>query len=109
MSLYITGTRLILPISDFFDALIIPQQLQASGIDIHQAIAIFGEITGIAATIAYMPTIITSALSHILSPKNCGGLATKKKGTVSLAFPIGFRNRLFIWSRISFLRVFLCP
>jgi stage V sporulation protein B len=79
MSLYISATRLILPISDFFDALIIPQQLQASGINIHQAIAIFGEITGIAATIAYMPTIVTSALSHILSPKIAADWQQKRK------------------------------
>jgi stage V sporulation protein B len=83
-SLAIYATRLILPISDFLDALIIPHRLQDSGLNFHQATAVFGEISGMAATIVYIPTIITSALSHILATKLTTDWEKKKKGNFLL-------------------------
>jgi stage V sporulation protein B len=79
MSLFISVTQFILPASEFFDALIIPQRLQASGLTIHEAISIFGELTGMAALITYMPTIITASVSHILSPKITADWQQKRK------------------------------
>jgi stage V sporulation protein B len=68
-SLAIAGTRIILPISDFLDALIVPQRLQVAGLSVSQATSLFGEMSGMAATVAYIPTIMTAALTHTLTAK----------------------------------------
>ncbi|MFB0844557.1 oligosaccharide flippase family protein [Paenibacillus oleatilyticus] len=68
-TLALTATRLIIPLSDFLEASIVPMQLQASGLSSGQALAIFGEMTGMAMTIVYIPTLITFSLTHTLSPK----------------------------------------
>ncbi|MCI1694889.1 polysaccharide biosynthesis protein [Aneurinibacillus aneurinilyticus] len=69
MSIAILATRLIVPLSEFLDAVIIPHRLQDAGFSASQAISIFGEISGMATTVVYLPTLITAALSHTLAAK----------------------------------------
>jgi stage V sporulation protein B len=71
-SLAITASRLIMPLSDFIDALIIPHRLQHAGLASESAIAIYGIFTGMAASIVYMPTLFSSAVSHIYAAKITG-------------------------------------
>lgn len=68
-SIVITLTRLIVPAGDFLDALIIPNRLKVSGLGQSEAISIYGEISGMASTIVYMPTILTAALSYTIAAK----------------------------------------
>ncbi|RKP58077.1 hypothetical protein D7Z26_00800 [Cohnella endophytica] len=68
-ALVISATRIIVPLSDFLDSLIIPFRLQISGLTYEEAITVFGEITGMAATIVYLPTVFTAVLSYTLSTK----------------------------------------
>jgi stage V sporulation protein B len=68
-ALSIFATRLIVPVSDFLDALIIPHQLQAAGLSVSDATSVYGIITGMASTIVYMPTLVTFALAFTLSTK----------------------------------------
>jgi stage V sporulation protein B len=68
-ALAISATRIIVPLSDFLDSLIIPFRLQISGLTYDEAISIFGEITGMAVTIVYLPTVFTAVLSYTLSTK----------------------------------------
>ncbi|WP_165972428.1 oligosaccharide flippase family protein [Paenibacillus piri] len=68
-ALSIFATRLIVPASDFLDALIIPRRLQAAGLSVSEATSVYGIITGMALTIVYMPAIVTSALAFTLSTK----------------------------------------
>lgn len=68
-SLAIMLTRLISPASDLLDALIIPHRLQISGLSHSGAVAVFGEIFGMASIIVYLPTIVTAALSYTVAPK----------------------------------------
>jgi stage V sporulation protein B len=68
-SLAITATRLIMPLSDFIDALIIPHRLQHAGLASETAIAFYGIFTGMAASIVYLPTLVSSAISHIYAAK----------------------------------------
>ncbi|QYY41856.1 oligosaccharide flippase family protein [Aneurinibacillus thermoaerophilus] len=69
MAMAILVTRLIVPLSEFLDALIIPHRLQDAGLSISQATRIFGEISGMATIIVYLPTLVTDALSHTLVSK----------------------------------------
>jgi len=68
-SMTITASRLIMPFSDFIDALIIPHRLQHAGVTGVSSIAIYGVFTGMAASIVYMPTLVSSAVSHIYAAK----------------------------------------
>ena len=77
-SFSIALTRLIVPASDFLDALIIPSRLQASGLSQSKAIAVFGEISGMASTVVYMPTILTGALSYTIASKLTADWQNKK-------------------------------
>lgn len=77
-SFAILATRLIIPLSDFVDTLIIPHRLQAMGMTPTEATAIFGEFTGMAATIVSIPTILTFALTHTLTAKITSDWQTQK-------------------------------
>ncbi len=68
-ALSISAARLIVPISDFMDAIIIPSRLQHAGMTASEAASVFGQIAGVAATIVYMPTLVTSALAFTLAAK----------------------------------------
>ncbi|MCD9025348.1 oligosaccharide flippase family protein [Cohnella silvisoli] len=68
-ALAISATRIIVPLSDFLDSLIIPFRLQFSGLTYDEAVSVFGEITGMAATIVYLPTVFTAVLSYTISTK----------------------------------------
>ncbi|KZS47142.1 hypothetical protein AWU65_15015 [Paenibacillus glucanolyticus] len=65
----ILATRLIVPTSDFLDAILIPNRLQAAGMSASDAISVYGIITGMATTIVYMPSFVTFALIYTLSTK----------------------------------------
>lgn len=69
LSLFIAVSRFVMPILDFFDALIIPHRLQLSGLSLNEAISIFGELCAMVTPIAYLPLIVTASLSHILYTK----------------------------------------
>jgi stage V sporulation protein B len=77
-SLFILATRLIIPLSNFIDSLLIPHRLQAAGMSMQEATATLGEFSGMAAMIVYIPTFITSAFSHILAPQINLDLQSKK-------------------------------
>jgi stage V sporulation protein B len=68
-SLMITASRLIMPFSDFIDALIIPHRLQHAGVTSESSIAIYGIFTGMAASIVYMPALVSAAVAHIYAAK----------------------------------------
>lgn len=67
VSLMITLTRLLVPASDFVDAILIPQRLQVSGLTSGEAVQMLGVFSGIALVVAYMPTLFTAALTHTLT------------------------------------------
>ncbi|OKP96440.1 oligosaccharide flippase family protein [Paenibacillus sp. P46E] len=66
-SLAISATRLLIPFSEFLDALIIPDRLVAAGNSASEATAIYGVIYGMAVIVVYAPTLFIGALSHILT------------------------------------------
>lgn len=66
-SLMISLTRLLIPASEFIDAILIPNRLISAGYSPSEATAVFGIITGMATTIVYTPTLVTEALSHTMT------------------------------------------
>ena len=68
-SLAIGFTRMLVPASDFIDSMLIPRRLQEAGYSQSESIAMYGVITGMAVVVAYVPTIVTAALSHTMTMK----------------------------------------
>lgn len=68
-SLAISLTRLFIPVSELIDALLVPARLLAAGYNQAQATAMFGVVYGMAALLAYTPTLVTGALSHTLTAR----------------------------------------
>mgnify|MGYP001369138680 CR=1 FL=1 len=63
-SVMISFTRLLIPASEFIDAILIPSRLISAGYTSSEAVSMFGIISGMATVIAYTPTLVTGALSH---------------------------------------------
>jgi stage V sporulation protein B len=68
-SLTISATRLLVPFSDFLDAIIVPKRIQASGLSLVEATSMYGEISGMGSLVVYMPSLITSAIAFALSTR----------------------------------------
>jgi stage V sporulation protein B len=68
-SVALTASRFIMPLADFLDALIIPNRLEHAGLTSENATAVYGIFTGMAVSVVYLPTFISSAVSHIFSAK----------------------------------------
>ena len=78
-SLAIMFTRLISPAADLLDALIIPRRLQIAGLTHSGALAVYGEIFGMASIIVYLPTIVTAALSYTVASKLSASWQSNKR------------------------------
>lgn len=66
-SLLISATRLLIPASEFIDALLIPNRLLSAGYNTSTATAMYGVIYGMGVIVVYTPTLLTGALSHTVS------------------------------------------
>lgn len=98
-------TRLLIPFSDMADALIIPSRLQSAGYSASQATALFGMLTGMALLIAYMPTLVTAAISHTMTMKLAAAWKEKQNQVfrryslkaIRYAWFWGIISSLFLW------------
>ncbi|WP_426332736.1 oligosaccharide flippase family protein [Paenibacillus silvae] len=94
-SIAICLTRLLIPLSDMADALIIPARLQQAGYSSNEATAMFGVLTGMALLIAYMPTLATAALSHTMTMKL---VSAWKEQQYNLFQNLSLKTVRFAWS-----------
>ncbi|MBE3575354.1 MAG: oligosaccharide flippase family protein [Firmicutes bacterium] len=60
--------RLVISLSSTVSALLVPRGLQAAGFTVSQATTIYGEISGMALNLAFLPTIFTSSLATNMVP-----------------------------------------
>ncbi|MBE1442778.1 oligosaccharide flippase family protein [Paenibacillus sp. OAS669] len=108
-SLAITLTRLIVPASDVLDTLIIPNRLQVSGLSQTEAFAMFGEIFGMAATIVYLPTMVTAALSFTTAPKLTADwesgktkeFAERSNLSLEIGWILGISSMMFLYAHAA--------
>lgn len=66
-AIMISATRLIIPSSEFIDAILIPNRLLAVGYSSSEATSMYGVIYGMAVIVAYAPTLLTGALCHTVT------------------------------------------
>ncbi len=72
----------VLPLFNLSDAIIVPLRLAAAGLG-HQAIALYGVLTGYASPLVLAPTVFTAALSMSLLPSVAAALASgDRQGSV---------------------------
>lgn len=114
-SLAIALTRLLMPVSDFVDAIIIPQRLQVAGVSSKEAAEMFGIVTGIALVVAYMPTLITGSLTHTLTMKITADWQNKQynvfyqksHSAIQIAWVWGLASGFFIFEYASEISLFI--
>ncbi|AZR74163.1 stage V sporulation protein B [Anoxybacter fermentans] len=75
MGIPITLGRLIISLMYSLDAILIPTQLQRSGLSVAEATSQFGQLSGIALQVIFLPTIISVALTTSLVPTISDALA----------------------------------
>ncbi len=74
-ALPVSAGSLVLPLVQTIDAIIIPHRLQTAGFSFHQATAMFGELSGMAGTLVYLPAVFTVSLAVSLVPNIASALA----------------------------------
>ncbi|NLM51303.1 MAG: polysaccharide biosynthesis protein [Firmicutes bacterium] len=75
----ITLGSLVMPLINLVDLVFVPQRLQAAGLMKSEATALYGQLTGMAAPLVHIPTIITVALAISLVPAISEALALGRK------------------------------
>ncbi|GAB6273166.1 MAG: stage V sporulation protein B [Peptococcaceae bacterium] len=68
LAIPVTFIRFISTVSSAIEALLIPGRLQTTGLTYSQATAAFGQLTGIAESLLYIPSIVTASLATTLIP-----------------------------------------
>ncbi len=86
----ITFMHLFTALSTTFTAIIIPNRLVASGVDIAEATAEYGRATGMAYPLLFAPLALTSSLSVVLLPELAELNALNDKKQISLKLDKGF-------------------
>ena len=64
----VTIGGLVIPLITVIDLAVVPRQLQAAGFDLITARALYGQLTGMAASVVYFPNVVALALSISLVP-----------------------------------------
>jgi stage V sporulation protein B len=82
---------LVMPVMQALDTLIVPSRLQASGLTIHQATALFGQLTGMATPLINLPTIFTVAVAASLVPAISEAIAMHDHHTAQIRAYVGMR------------------
>ncbi|MNI09821.1 Stage V sporulation protein B [compost metagenome] len=99
-SFMISITRLLVPASEFIDAILIPNRLIAAGYSSTEATSIFGIFTGMAITLVYAPTLITEALSYTWTMRIATQWQRKEEQKFQELLRLGIKLS-WIWGLIS--------
>ncbi|MFC4320915.1 stage V sporulation protein B [Litchfieldia salsa] len=73
-----TGSRLVGSLSWFFEPIVVAQSLAIAGVVTHLATRQYGELTGFALPLLFLPSFITAALSTSLVPAISEAVAQKQ-------------------------------
>jgi stage V sporulation protein B len=90
-ALPVSACSMVLPMVQTIDAIIIPNRLQAAGFSFHQATAMFGELSGMAGTLVYLPAIFTVSLAASLVPNIAAALARNRSREINERAAIAVR------------------
>lgn len=103
-SIAIGCTKMLVPMSEFIDSLLIPHRLQTAGYSLSESISMYGVVTGMAAVVAYMPTIVTGSLSHTVTMRIAADYEQRQSHGQYVAHVLKF---VWVWGIVSSLFLFL--
>lgn len=104
-SIPLTTNHLILNLLHSFESILIPVMLQRSGLSKHDALSIFGILTGMAMPFIQFPAAITNSMAVLLLPTVSEANAEKKRAYLSKTISTTTMFTLFLG--ISFALFFL--
>lgn len=82
IALPITLGALALPLMDSLDAVLVPNRLRSLGLSMEAATQGYGRLSGIAGTLATLPTIVTTAISASIVPWMAAAKAGGEKAAI---------------------------
>ncbi len=86
----------VMPLINIVDTMIVLRRLQAIGFSYEEANSLFGQLTGMAATLINLPQVFTVALSMSVVPVIAEATANKDRKTVQADTQSAFRVSLLI-------------
>ena len=103
LALPVSLANIMLPLTANIDLLIVPARLEVAGYSVEQATELFGYLTGMAASLVNLPTILTASLAASLVPAISEAFTVKNKTMIQHRASMAFRmaNLLMIPSCIG--------
>jgi len=92
----ITLTRAVWTVLYSIEAMLIPDRLVAAGLTVDKATALYGQLSGIAESLLYIPSIVTMALATALLPAIADALAQKNDTLVRFRTQEAFRLTILV-------------
>mgnify|MGYP000932884362 CR=1 FL=1 len=79
----ISAGSLVLPLTQVIDTVIIPNRLQAAGYSIQSATSQFGQLSGMAGTVVYLPAALTVSIAMALVPHLASAVSRNDRSEVN--------------------------
>ncbi|HOB87371.1 MAG TPA: polysaccharide biosynthesis protein [Bacillota bacterium] len=83
LAIPITFGSLIMPLSTTLDLAVVPRRLQDAGFTPERATALYGQLTGMASSVIYFPSVVTMALSMSLVPAISEAFVLKQRRLIT--------------------------
>lgn len=91
LALPVSLANIMLPLTANIDLLVVPARLEAAGYSVEAATELFGYLTGMAASLVNLPTILTASLAASLVPAISEALTNKDKTMIKRRTTMAFR------------------
>ncbi|KUK31515.1 MAG: Uncharacterized protein XD63_1236 [Thermoanaerobacterales bacterium 50_218] len=114
-ALPISAGSLVMPVVQAIDTMIIPHRLQDAGCSVSEATSLFGQFSGMAGSLVFLPVVFTAALATSLVPSIAAayarkdqmqvrrGVSTSVRITVALVLPAAVGIALLATPMTTFL------
>lgn len=79
----ISAGALVLPLVQVIDTIIIPNRLQAAGLTVQRATSEFGQLSGMAGTVVYLPATLTVSIAMTLVPHLASAISRNNRTEVN--------------------------
>jgi len=86
MALPITAGKLVNSLMWSAEAILTPRQLRISGVNINEAAALYGQLSGMVEPVIFLPTVITIALTTSLVPNISNALAHNELNKINQTY-----------------------
>lgn len=96
LSVPISLAALVFPVIQNIDLFVVPGRLQSMGLSATEAAALYGELSGMAMPLVYMPTVFTTALAFSLVPAISEAMVLRREAVARSRAQTALRLTLFL-------------